>query len=97
MLDNQWRSGKIERRYTTYEQAQRVAWRIVKDWVEAQVALIQTEMVTLDQVMLPYMIGVGDKTIYELYKARKLLPALEAAREAEPDEVGDIEEAEIVG
>lgn len=36
--------------------AERVAWRILKDWLEAQLALIATQMVTLDQVMLPYMV-----------------------------------------
>lgn len=49
------------------EQAERVAWRIVKDWLEAQLAIIKTEMVTLDQVMLPYMNMGQGKTVYELY------------------------------
>jgi hypothetical protein len=58
---------KVERRYTTFDHAHRVAWRIVKDWLEAQLAIIQTEMVTLDQVMLPYMASPDGRTIYELY------------------------------
>lgn len=63
-------------RYCTPEHAERVAWRIVKDWVEAQLAIIRTEMVTLDQVMLPYMRGDDGRTIYELYVDRQLaLPA----------------------
>lgn len=94
VLDDQYWSGKIPKKFATYEQAQRVAWRIVKDWIEAQIALIQTEMVTLDQVMLPYMIGVGNKTVYQLYRERKLLPALEAGPALDEDE---IEDAEVVG
>ena len=35
------------------EQAARVAWRCLKSWVEAQMALIQIGMATMDQVFLP--------------------------------------------
>lgn len=59
-------------RYSTPEQAARVAWRIVKDWLEAQLAIIATEMVTLEQVMLPYMRGIEGKTLYELYRENQL-------------------------
>jgi hypothetical protein len=45
--------------------AARVAWRILKDWLEAQLALIETQMVTLDQVMLPYMRAEGGGTVYD--------------------------------
>lgn len=38
------------------EQALRTAWRIVKDWVEAQMAIIQSEQATIEQVFLPYLI-----------------------------------------
>lgn len=64
---------KVERRFRSYEHAQRVAWRIVKDWLEAQLAIIRTEMVTLDQVMLPYMkIGPQGETVYELVRDQQL-------------------------
>lgn len=63
-------------RYRTPEHAERVAWRIVKDWLEAQLAIIRTEMVTLDQVMLPYMHAEEGRTVYELHRERQLaLPA----------------------
>jgi hypothetical protein len=67
----------VKGKLATPEQAERVAWRIVKDWIEAQVAIIQTEMVTLDQVMLPYMRdGESGATVWELYHDRQLaLPA----------------------
>ena len=32
------------------DQAERVAWRIVKDWVEAQMAILESEMVQMDRV-----------------------------------------------
>lgn len=59
-------------RYSTPEHAERVAWRIVKDWLEAQLAIIRTEMVTLDQVMLPYMQDDAGRTVYELYRDQQL-------------------------
>lgn len=54
-----------------------VAWRVLKDWIEAQLALIQTQMVTLDQIMLPYMqADEHGRTVYEVMVARHLaLPA----------------------
>lgn len=66
------RREKVPARLCTPEHAERVAWRILKDWVEAQLAIIRTEMVTLDQVMLPYMQGDDGRTVYELYRERQL-------------------------
>lgn len=63
---------RIERRYNTPEQAERTAWRILKDWLEAQLAIIETQMVTLDQVMLPYMTDELGHTVYDLYASRQL-------------------------
>lgn len=70
------RDRKVPTRLQTAAQAERVAWRIVKDWLEAQLAIIHTEMVTIDQVMLPYMVSEGGRTMYELYRDSQLaLPA----------------------
>ncbi|MBA7639529.1 hypothetical protein ES703_47188 [subsurface metagenome] len=52
-------------RYANYPQAVRIAWRIVKDWVRAQMALLETEMVRMEQVFLPYMVAKGNKTLFE--------------------------------
>jgi len=62
------RRERIAPRYCNPEQAERVAWRILKDWLEAQLALIKVEMVTLDTVMLPYMKDErSGRTVYDLY------------------------------
>ena len=66
------RDKSVPQRFKTPEQAERIAWRIVKDWVEAQLAIIRTEMVTLDQVMLPYMHSAEGLTVYELYRDQQL-------------------------
>lgn len=54
-------------------QAERVAWRILRDWVLSQMAILETEMVAMDQIMLPYMVDDQGRTVYELYQSRQLL------------------------
>ena len=49
----------------TEDQARRVVWRITKDWVEAQLAIIETHMVTTAQVFLPYAVTNTGQSVYE--------------------------------
>jgi hypothetical protein len=47
-------------------QAKRTAWRVAKAWLEAQLALIDSGMVELQEVMLPYIVQAGgQETLYE--------------------------------
>lgn len=64
----------------TFKQAERIAWRIIKDWLEVQLALISTDMVTIDEVMLAYMKDEKTgKTVYELFNEGHLItPAITA-------------------
>lgn len=55
------------------EQAERVAWRILKDWVEAQMAILESEMVQMDEIFLPYMVAKDGLTTYELYRENQLM------------------------
>lgn len=55
------------------EQAERVAWRIVKDWVEAQMAILESEMVQMDEIFLPYMVNNNGQTLFESYRNNQLL------------------------
>jgi len=71
------RRQNVATRYKSTEQAERVAWRILKDWVEAQLAILETGMVQLDEVFLPYMLVPGG-TIYELFRTQQL--ALESPK-----------------
>ena len=50
---------------TREDQARRVAWRITKDWVEAQLAIIETRMVTTAQVFLPYAVHSDGRSHFE--------------------------------
>lgn len=56
---------RVSPKYQTPEQALRVAWRITKDWVEAQLAIIETQMVTTAQVFLPYAVTATGETVYQ--------------------------------
>lgn len=55
----------VEKRFRNREQASRVAWRIVKDWITAQLALVQAEVASLPEVFLPYAEAGGGQTLYE--------------------------------
>lgn len=57
-----------------YEQAERVAWRILKDWIESQMAILESEMVQMDEIFLPYMIiDNSGQTLFERYQNNQLL------------------------
>ena len=48
------RDREVPKRLKTHEQASRVAWRIVKDWIEAQAAIVEAEQAEVVEVFLPY-------------------------------------------
>ena len=51
--------------FNDLDQARRVGWRIIKDWLEAQMALNSLNMVKIQEIFLPYIIGIDGKTLYE--------------------------------
>lgn len=68
----------IDRRYKTVDQARRVAWRILKDWIEAQLAIIAAGLATSEQVLLPYMLdSTGRQTMFEAWRGDQI--AIEGA------------------
>ena len=56
---------RLSRGTTLEEQAARTAWRIIKDWIEAQLALVEINMVTIPQVFLPWAIMPDGRTLAE--------------------------------
>jgi hypothetical protein len=62
-------------------QAERVSWRIVRDWLEAQIALIQVGMAELSEVMLPYLLTADGTTLYQFALSEGML-ALPAPKDA---------------
>lgn len=78
VLGEQKRRGKLNLPSSriTRDQARRVAWRILKDWVEAQMALIESNQVTLDQVFLPYLqVGHGRSLYQAMVQNHLALPS----------------------
>lgn len=78
ILTRQFRSSRS--RFTSREHASKVAWRILKDWVEAQLALLQTGMVTIEQVFLPYAQNDKGQTVYETLLDRRFAGMLTDAK-----------------
>lgn len=66
-------AGKIPQRQATKEHAFAVGWRIIKDWLEAQMSLIDVELVSLEEVMLPYLLNDRGETLYLLMTKRLFL------------------------
>ncbi len=71
VLERQAGSGKIPYRFVTRDQAVRVAWRIIKDWTEAQMAILETEMVRMEQIFLPYMVTRNGQTLFEKLESKQ--------------------------
>jgi len=50
----------------------RIGWRILKDWLEAQMALYQLSMVKIEEVLLPFVVNpLTGKTLYEVFEEQK--------------------------
>ena len=47
------------------EQARRTAWKNVQDWIDSQMAMLETEMVKLEEIFLPYMTTPSGETFFE--------------------------------
>lgn len=53
-------------------QAERTAWRNIRDWVLAQMAIIEAGQVDLEEVFLPYLTDGRGRTLYQLYQGGHL-------------------------
>lgn len=58
-----------DNRYRNIDQAKRTAWRIVKDWIEAQMALVEANQADLVEVFLPYLQDDNGATVYQRLKS----------------------------
>lgn len=64
---------KRDREYRNDAQTRRIAWRIVKDWCDSQMALIDAGQADLAQVFLPYARMNTGETVYEKFKTKGFL------------------------
>lgn len=72
-------SRAVLNKMSTRKHATDVAWRVARDWLEAQLALVAAGMAPLTQAMLPYVHVDGDRTLWEAYREREQA-AIEAGR-----------------
>jgi len=79
LLNNLSRRARPETKKRISAQAERTAWKILSDWVEAQMAMVELSQVELIQVFLAYVYDhAQNKTYFEKIKEKgiqKLLPA----------------------
>jgi hypothetical protein len=75
------------------EQAPRTAWKLLLDWVDVQLSMIEMKQAEPAQVFLPY-VKCGNRTFFQAIKddGFRALPGLPAPKNGEP-----IEDAEVVG
>src|ERR1700741_1315115 len=72
-------SKRVPKSQCTMEQAMRVGWRIVKDWVEVQMAMVDAEVVTMAEAFMQYAITKDGSTVYQLFEKNKEMLALPPA------------------
>jgi hypothetical protein len=90
-LPTQWRGvynsllkSTAEKRYKNEDQARRVAWRIIKDWTEAQIAIIEAGAAEITEVFLPYLVNPNtNRTMFTDFKSGYLLAAGDETVDAE--------------
>lgn len=61
------RAKGVPYRLQTREQAVRVCWRILKDWIEAQMAIIEAGQAQLSEVFLAYALNDKGQTLFQFF------------------------------
>lgn len=59
---------RVDFKYRNREHAERVAWRIVKDWIQAQIALIDAMQASAAEVFLPYVVMPNGDTMFAAFQ-----------------------------
>lgn len=57
-----WSPYKKKKRKDFADQAERTAWKIIQDWVEVQMSMIQMKQADVVEVFLPYIWDTGSQT-----------------------------------
>ena len=54
------------------EQGERVCWRIIKDWIDSQLSLLEINFADAVEILLPYAYNpIEDKTMYQKFMENK--------------------------
>ena len=76
-----WNNRKQKTRLDFKEQANRTAWKIVQDWVEVQMSMIQLKQAETLQVFLPYVITSNGETMFRRISGGNIAGLLAAPKE----------------
>lgn len=57
-------------RYKDELQPYRTGWKNIHDWIAAQMAMLDTEMVKMEEIFLPYMATQDGQTYFEFMEKR---------------------------
>ena len=64
--------GRFDKDPWAKDQAARIAWRVLHDWLYAQLTLIKVEMTKPEQIFLPYVYSEQlNKTVFDIFEERK--------------------------
>lgn len=79
VFKNQAHKGNIPKRlWDDEDQARRTGWRIIKDWVDSQMALLEINCVKFEEIFLPYMYDAkNNQTLFEKMEQRQFNLQLE--------------------
>lgn len=58
----------VDRRQKTLEHAHKVSLRILKDWIAAQMAIVEAGAAQLAEVFLPYAVQADGKTMFQAFE-----------------------------
>ena len=65
-------------------QPYRTGWKNIHDWIKAQMAMLDTEMVKMEEIFLPYMTNNQGSTYFEILESRGfMLPSGDKTQEGE--------------
>jgi hypothetical protein len=59
--------GAIPNKFVTAEQADKVAWRVIKMWLEAQLALIEAGLMDAEKALAGHMLVAPGETLLDAY------------------------------
>jgi hypothetical protein len=62
-----------------YQQSERTAWKLMLDWVDVQLSLIELNQAEPAEVFMPYFVCAGKKTMYQVFSENNF-KMLEAPR-----------------
>lgn len=76
IITNLVKEGKLPKKYLDEPlrsaQGERVAWRVIKDWIDSQLSLMEMQFADPIEIFLPYAYNmVENKTMYQKFLENK--------------------------